>query len=269
MLRFFRTIRKKLIEQDKIRTYLLYAIGEIILVVIGILIALQVNNWNEQRKDKLKETALVSQLQSDLLQTQEELIEIKESFLSRAQAAALVTKSYWKNEMLRDTLLINFGIVGSNRRYNPVLGTARSLINSGNIDLIQSNNLRKALVSYTETMDVLMKDVIRFEETYYRYAQELIVEEYDTWNLIATYIKDKDMASRWPADPVNNLRPFPEEFDAPPFPVKIEDIYDNRKVYSAFQRYLIAHRNTFFIYENMEIKTRELLTLLEDEGYTF
>jgi uncharacterized protein YlxW (UPF0749 family) len=54
MLKFFRTIRKKLIEEDIVRKYLLYAIGEIMLVVIGILIALQVNNWNEERV-KLKE----------------------------------------------------------------------------------------------------------------------------------------------------------------------------------------------------------------------
>jgi len=52
MIRFFRTIRKKLIEEDNVRKYLLYAIGEILLVVIGILIALQVNNWNEERKDE-------------------------------------------------------------------------------------------------------------------------------------------------------------------------------------------------------------------------
>lgn len=48
MLRFFRQIRKKLMEQNKVRTYLLYAIGEIALVMIGILLALQVNNWNEK-----------------------------------------------------------------------------------------------------------------------------------------------------------------------------------------------------------------------------
>ena len=57
MLKFFRKIRKKLIEHpskgrtgDNVRKYLLYAIGEILPVVIGILIALQINNWNELRK---------------------------------------------------------------------------------------------------------------------------------------------------------------------------------------------------------------------------
>jgi len=57
MLKFFRTIRKKLIEEDNVRKYLLYAIGEILLVVIGILIALQVNNWNEERKLNLLEVS--------------------------------------------------------------------------------------------------------------------------------------------------------------------------------------------------------------------
>ena len=50
MLRFFRNIIKELAAENKVTAYLRYAIGEIILVVIGILIALQINNWNERRK---------------------------------------------------------------------------------------------------------------------------------------------------------------------------------------------------------------------------
>lgn len=51
MLKFFRRIRQKLVIEGNLRRYLIYAIGEILLVVIGILIALQVNNWNEERRD--------------------------------------------------------------------------------------------------------------------------------------------------------------------------------------------------------------------------
>ena len=50
MIKFFRKIRQKLVSENKFSKYLIYAIGEIILVVIGILIALQINNWNEQKK---------------------------------------------------------------------------------------------------------------------------------------------------------------------------------------------------------------------------
>ena len=51
-MKFFRKLRQQLLGGQKFRKYLLYALGEIALVVIGILIALQVNNWNEQRKEQ-------------------------------------------------------------------------------------------------------------------------------------------------------------------------------------------------------------------------
>ncbi|MDZ7805794.1 MAG: DUF6090 family protein [Gracilimonas sp.] len=66
MLKFFRTIRKKLIEEDNVRKYLLYAIGEILLVVIGILIALQVNNWNEDRIQRDQETHYLEKLAEEM-----------------------------------------------------------------------------------------------------------------------------------------------------------------------------------------------------------
>lgn len=69
MIKFFRHIRKDLMEKNKTGKpayqtgrYLKYAIGEIILVVIGILIALQINNWNQERKIKQKETIVLKEL---------------------------------------------------------------------------------------------------------------------------------------------------------------------------------------------------------------
>ncbi len=62
MNKFFRTIRKKLIEEKQVGNFLKYAIGEILLVVNGILIALQINNWNEQRKAGMQEHALFRNL---------------------------------------------------------------------------------------------------------------------------------------------------------------------------------------------------------------
>lgn len=64
MIKFFRKIRQKLLSENKFSKYLLYAIGEIILVVIGILIALSINNWNENRKQKAE--ALLMSLESEL-----------------------------------------------------------------------------------------------------------------------------------------------------------------------------------------------------------
>ncbi|NNC35807.1 MAG: hypothetical protein HKO09_13100, partial [Croceitalea sp.] len=65
MIKFYRQIRYNLMETGKTGKYLKYAIGEIILVVIGILIALQINNWNEQRKDRIREQIILNNLKSD------------------------------------------------------------------------------------------------------------------------------------------------------------------------------------------------------------
>ena len=65
MIKFFRKIRQNLLMENKTGKYFKYAIGEIILVVIGILIALSINNWNEDRKAKINEVFLVKQLLED------------------------------------------------------------------------------------------------------------------------------------------------------------------------------------------------------------
>jgi hypothetical protein len=66
MLKFFRRIRRKLLAEKKISNYLIYSIGEILLVVLGILIALQINSWNEDRLEKKLEIKLLQSLKSDL-----------------------------------------------------------------------------------------------------------------------------------------------------------------------------------------------------------
>jgi sensor domain CHASE-containing protein len=72
MIKFFRKIRQKTLTENKFGKYLTYAIGEIILVVIGILIALQINNANDNSKlkqqTKTYEKILITELETDLIQ---------------------------------------------------------------------------------------------------------------------------------------------------------------------------------------------------------
>lgn len=65
MIRFFRTLRQRLLSENRVSKYLLYALGEIVLVVIGILIALQINTWNEHRKEKIREQDYYCRLLED------------------------------------------------------------------------------------------------------------------------------------------------------------------------------------------------------------
>ena len=66
MIKFFRKIRQRLLSQNKVSKYLLYAVGEIVLVVIGILIALQINNNNEAKKDRAFELKMLTEISKAL-----------------------------------------------------------------------------------------------------------------------------------------------------------------------------------------------------------
>jgi predicted small secreted protein len=73
MIKFFRKIRYNLMEQNKTSKYFKYAIGEIILVVIGILIALQINTWNQKRIDKNQEREVITKLHKDFKENKKNL----------------------------------------------------------------------------------------------------------------------------------------------------------------------------------------------------
>lgn len=73
MIKFFRKIRQKLLAEGRLSKYLIYALGEIILVVVGILIALQINNWNEEKKNILVEHKILQDILKNLVEDQETL----------------------------------------------------------------------------------------------------------------------------------------------------------------------------------------------------
>lgn len=97
MIKFFRKIRQKLLSENKFTQYLIYALGEIFLVVIGILIALGINNLNEQRKKEDTETKLLQQLEqaiiTDLEKVNNELIRIDSTVMLVKELDSLLNLS--------------------------------------------------------------------------------------------------------------------------------------------------------------------------------
>jgi len=73
MIKFFRNIRLTLLNEGKTANYLKYGIGEIVLVVIGILIALQINNWNQRRLDRVEEKNILAKLHDEFLENKNEV----------------------------------------------------------------------------------------------------------------------------------------------------------------------------------------------------
>jgi hypothetical protein len=85
MIKLFRNIRKKLLKEGKTTKYFKYAIGEIVLVVIGILIALQINNWNETRKEKIAEENFFENVLIDLEKDEVKLKYYREFYTKRIE----------------------------------------------------------------------------------------------------------------------------------------------------------------------------------------
>ena len=107
MIKFFRKIRQKLLSENKFNKYLIYAIGEIILVVIGILIALQINNWNEKNKNLTTSNETLQILQTELKETKSMLEEVLES----SKNTQLISKMYIRGNYNIDSLKNNPSLI--------------------------------------------------------------------------------------------------------------------------------------------------------------
>jgi len=154
MLRFFRTIRKKLIEEDNVRKpaspagrYLLYAIGEILLVVIGILIALQVNNWNEdQKKEQIQREytlSMIEDLRQDLTNI-EAIRTYNSEQLEELDSLSLVIETNQPDirGLTEMSFTVNLNILSDLNN-----STFSALINSGSIDLYEKE-IRDKLIRH-------------------------------------------------------------------------------------------------------------------------
>ncbi len=270
MIKLFRKVRQKMLTENKFNKYLLYAIGEIILVVIGILIALQINEWNNERNRNNAEQKIVRQLQTDLVASAKELEKVKMFCLKRAQASAHITRAFYKTEIPNESILEFISLPRSSIIYSPILGTARSLINSGNIDLLSSKELKNEIVSYVEKVDYLLKDINRYEETYYRKGIE------KSFDVMPTTFQSADSLNKLIQRRANNKRnKLDLDFQINRFPIKIEkvafrtdlnELFQNKDFFIAYSNLLIAHRNMYFKYDQILTLTSEMLEKLNREN---
>ena len=150
MLRFFRHIRQNLLQQGKVSRYLGYAIGEIVLIVVGILIALELSEWKAARADLLTEREHLVSLRKDFEETQtiiqtnltasvEQLRHIK-TFLQLLEGEPGSVPVERLVGMVRKSFL--------GGPIKPILGTYNDLVNSGDIGLLRSEELRLLLAKF-------------------------------------------------------------------------------------------------------------------------
>ncbi|MCH2490867.1 MAG: DUF6090 family protein [Flavobacteriales bacterium] len=146
MINFFRKIRQNLLTENKFSKYLIYAIGEIILVVIGILIALSINNWNEEKKDTDFENEMLAQIQENLANDKKALKKIKIIFNNAISSSNKILELKRSEENL-DSLKYWLADIIQFERFQPITNSYETLKSKG-LDKVSNKKLRMLLGAY-------------------------------------------------------------------------------------------------------------------------
>ena len=241
MSKIFRKIRLKFLKQNKSIQYLKYAVGEIALVVIGILIALYINNLNELRKNDKKEKAIVKEIHKDFSKNLQDFLSIKAFYKANLQAA-IQFKKYINHPnplSVKDSIGEYYNLTFSNGfTYNPSNGVVESLINSGDYQLIKNDTMRRLLVSWKDVLNDYVEE-------------ETPANTYFSKNILPFIIENGDYTN------MNNE-------------INFKGISSSRKFKNLVERYIHNVSVLLFTIENEPIENhlREIVRLSNTENYS-
>jgi len=185
MIHFFRRIRQKLLSENRLTRYFIYAIGEIALVMIGILLALQVNNWNEKRKAIIEEREILEQLRTDFTRNQESLekwVDTHRDMYNRVISVSTLISLDPKPiaHHVLDSLMV---AVYYNPEYKPVNNTLSTISSSGKLAIIRDHPLKELISSWTSAMDDYKSNIDYTFNHYFSYTSPFLNKNYQMRNL--------------------------------------------------------------------------------------
>ncbi len=164
-------------NDNKTRKYLKYATGEITLVVIGILIALQINNWNEKRKDSNKEKAILVNVHNEFKQNQKQLDSVvkhhQHVYNNCTKIISLFPITTKPEPEILDSLAYQlFWSYGGNT-FNPSQTSINALASTSSFDIIKNDTLRDHLISWNDLITDYQEEELR--------VLEHMVQQYDPY----------------------------------------------------------------------------------------
>jgi hypothetical protein len=176
MIKFFRKIRQRLLTENKFSRYLLYAAGEILLVMIGILLALQVSNWNTTKQNRSIERNFLKNLKIDLEIDIYNLDSLSKDRISKAESAFKLLKlpgaTSMKELITLDSLESNvFGWTS----FIPRTTTRQELISSGQLSIIKNDSIKALILILNQENDkiVVSREHMRREYEHYLYDRSM------------------------------------------------------------------------------------------------
>jgi len=154
MIPFFRRIRKQLADDNRPLKYLRYAIGEIVLVVLGILIALQINNWNEERKVQKVELGTINAIASEFMENRD----LIEDFLNDIKEGRVYGDSIRMNigpnvsDLKKEEVNRWFGGIGQTKKCKVRTDILRDIQGSGKLNLISNEDIRICVSKWSSSL---------------------------------------------------------------------------------------------------------------------
>lgn len=174
MIKFFNKIRQKLLTENKFRTYIIYALGEIILVVIGILIALQINNLNDQKNNEAAELGYYCRILDDF-ELDKKLIDTLETKADqRIESSKKILLDLDAGNKDKQYLLNTFLLALRSDAYVPRNVTFKDLISSGNLKLLQDVALKNSLIQYYSDLENVQSQLKQNRDEKIKMSFELI-----------------------------------------------------------------------------------------------
>lgn len=157
MINFFRKTRKKMANDNRPIKYMRYAIGEIALVVIGILIALQINNWNELRKSNIEERKALDNIQRDFIKNREVLTNVMNETQKILDAGIEILNHTGNKERPANQNIFNAWLneMYNSEPYYPQNGFLDDLLSSGRLGIFKNQELRNLLSSWKPKVEIL------------------------------------------------------------------------------------------------------------------
>ena len=189
MQKFFRKLRQKLLNEGQLQKYLLYAIGEIFLVVIGILIAIQINDWNEDRKGRIQEAILLEKLSQNI---ESNLMVIRETMQQDSASLQAIENLFFilENDLpYHDSIAGQFGYALAAFPTSLSSSTMETIRAKG-VDLIRSDQIREQAldlfdIEYQQVAEIYQTD----QQSYNNVEQGYILKNFQ-WTNFGTIPND-------------------------------------------------------------------------------
>jgi hypothetical protein len=179
MIKFFRTIRQNLLNQGKTSKYLKYAIGEIILVVIGILIALNINNWNEEQKERLLEKEAFNSLLISLSSDLENQINFNIRILKFNIESINYIKQLLNGDIIyNDSIDVHFGALMTSKGFSPEVTAYKELENRG-MHIIKNSELKNRILKiYNDNYPEVQRRIENFQNNLMAFFRPVMYENF-------------------------------------------------------------------------------------------